>query len=156
MKIKQQTIQDVSNQWTSLFSSMEECNYSIDFCVVGFEFYQDLNFFIHDLAIIIKDVLPHCDHIAGDVITVSFAHVKEVIASCLSYTFDPDDPLLNQSRLDVFWKLVKTHFSFPPIVCYQHIPATDSCFDTGVMWSFCFILLNEHNQGIIIYAAASD
>lgn len=156
MKIRKQTIHDVSQEWAELFSSMEACNYYIGFCVIKFDFCQDIEFFTHDLGTIMKTAIPHSDNIDGDITTISLTQVKEIITNCLSFTFEPGNPQFTQSRLDKFWKLTETHFSLPPCICYQHIPNTNSYFDFGIMWNFCFILLNEQNQGIIIYAGASD
>ncbi len=58
---------------------------------------------------------------------------------------------------DVFWKEIAVHFTLPPTHVYVHIPATESIFDEGIFWQFCYIYLNNNTkQGIVLSADSFD
>lgn len=152
-----------NNEIASFFESLHQCNYVIDHSIITFKFYKGFDFFLNDLSMIIKATDKECTKEArGEIITVSFLDVTSLINYRLSYTSDGGyistsiDKNLVNSRVEQFWMLIKKYFDLPPSVCYEHKPVYPSYFDFGVMWEFCFILLNEKQQGIIIYAGAAD
>lgn len=162
MKIKSDSIKNIGCEFKPFFKSLEGCNYVILFDVIKFSFSENVNFSQEDLSFITRTIVTTKRPIDGVIKIISFLEAQELIKEAFSYVADDghlnvsDDQNLIKKRLNVFWKLIKQHFTLSQEVCYQHISITGGYFDFGVMWNLCFILLNEHNQGIIIYAAASD
>lgn len=62
-----------------------------------------------------------------------------------------------QKNVDCFWVEVGKHFQLAPTRTYRHYPSSESYFDFGVFWEFCFILLNDKTgQGIVLSGNATD
>lgn len=104
--------------------------------------------------ILIKTILnPSFTPVKGEIKATSFEKVKFTIHENLMCSWGPTQV---PDTVEVFWQLVSQYFFSPPSTCYEHIPDPGSCFDFRVQWNFCFILLNEHKQGIILDAGAVD
>ncbi len=95
--------------------------------------------------------------VAGNILKTNYVVTQHEIT-----TYFSDHNLeLSTKKIDllskIFWQEVAAHFTLPPTHVYIHEPDTDSLFDFGIYWKFCYIYLNNNTkQGIVIAADASD
>lgn len=121
--------------------------------VNAFSFSDNFDFQLDNLSFIMKNVAPNNQAVEGTIESLSFEEVTKKIQDCL---LCPWGPTQAPNTMEIFWHLVNQYFNLPPVACYEHEPDSESCFTFGVQWNFCFILLNEKKQGIILYAGATD
>lgn len=153
MLIQKHTVKDLHEVFKDFFENLYGCNYVIAHDVNSFSFSGNFDFKLDDLSLIVKTIGPASEAVEGTINNLSFEEVTKKIHACL---LCPWGPTQAPNTLEVFWNLVNQYFILPPVVCYEHDPSPESCFTFGVQWNFCFILLNEHYQGIVIYAGAAD
>lgn len=150
MNIQPNNIRDLYPEFKSFFQNLDGANYIIGHEVILFSFSGDFNLYLKDLEHAIE---PINKSISGNLKSVSFDRAQKIIRECL---LCPWGPTQEPNTIEVFWKLINQYFTLPPTICYEHEPEPESCFDFGIQWNFCFILLNEQKQGIIIHAGAID
>lgn len=162
MNIKIFNVRDLREEFKSFFEHLEGCNYIIDYDIITFNFCQSIEFSLQQLSQIVTTIDPQGEPVDGTLAQVSFMEVKKSVTNGLSYIsrgggihVSPDKVFVTK-RVDTFWNIIQNNFILPPSICYRHEAYPRSYFDFGVMWDFCFILLNQHQQGIIIYAGAAD
>ncbi len=160
MHINNETIRNRTENFDLFFTKLEDDSpYVMTHSAVTFSFFGRFDFSIKDLSSIMAQVSSKSRLVEGLLNEISFDAMQEKIDDCLN--FDPfgheQIPVeLKTKRLKSFWDLVNRHFILPPLACYQYDPARNTCFDFGIMWNFCFILLNDRGQGIILHAGAAD
>ncbi len=95
--------------------------------------------------------------IAGNITETNHAAAQRKISLCLS---DHNLQLTSEEIIlftNIFWREIAAHITLPPTHVYIHEPDTNSIFDFGIYWKFCYIYLNNNTkQGIVIAADASD
>lgn len=160
MYIEKETIQDIDDEFEVFFDDMEGVNYVIAHYEILFSFSNGSNFSIKDLSSLVKAWWPTGIQAEGLINNISFQEVEKKINRCLTFNPYSFAEKLPQEKAEylikTYWDLVKKYFATPTTVCYQHDPSRGSCFDFGIMWNFCFILLNAQGQGIILHAGAAD
>lgn len=153
MHVKTNEIMWLNEKFKLLFAQLDGSNYVLAHNIIFFTFDDDLSFSLGNLTSIMKALNPRSNLVSGNLAKISWKIVQQEIHECL---FCPWGPIQAPNTVKLFWELVSQHFVLPPIVCYQYEPVPGSCFDFGVQWNFCFILLNEQKQGIILHAGAID
>ncbi len=163
MHIKNNNISDISGDFEKFFKSFDDLQYIIVYDIVTFVCSEQDNFLVNDLSMIMEAVIPSEQKVSGIISKISYSQIQEEVARCFSYVSEKGILYTVESsnkvtlrRTQTFWELIEKHFCLPPTVCYQHHSESGGYFDLGIMWEFCFILLNEQKQGIILYVGASD
>lgn len=162
MHIKHESICDIGSNFEQLFKSFKDLQYIIVYDIVTFSFLGN-DFSLENLSMIMQIAAPSEKKVSGIINHVTFNQVQKEVALCFShvsengvlYMADVSSSIVT-TRTKIFWELIEKHFTLPPTSCYQHYSGHGGYFDFGIMWEFCFILLNEQHQGIILYVAASD
>ncbi len=160
MHISTESIKNISNEFEDFFEDIQGGNYSVAHGVISFAFSEGFDFTKKDLYSVMKFLSPKSRPVEGLFNQITFFDAEKEINRCL--TFNPYDLQENIPRetadylIKTYWDLVKKHFIIPAQICYQYQPSFDKCFDFGIMWNFCFILLNDRGQGIILHAGAAD
>ena len=154
MKITPGTIVDFEHEFDLFSQSLARCDYNVYFRVKKFEHkISDLSFTLQDLRHIFFD-----EEVDGLIEEVSLVHATSEVKKALAHENDVEistDEEFIKNREKIFWGILKGHFSFPPVVVYEHSPSFKTYFDFYVMWGFCFILLNDE-EGLVLSGGAFD
>ncbi len=137
--------------------TMQKSNYSVCLGLTGFWLKNPAEKFTIDLLQELFSKYTDSPAVNGIITRISFDSIKETIDSCLGYkrNFTYGDKFY-AAQSHIYWAIIKKALDqkIPPTICYNHSPAGQSFF-TGLMWDFCFILING-NKGIVISGCALD
>jgi hypothetical protein len=166
MKIKKETILDLTENFKPFVHSIRGSNYVVWIETRKFEYEGNIYFFLNNLREIFSDVIIDSkNYIEGKIIKSTFFLAEEEITKYLSWTAQRGgdisilkDQELIQVRTKIFWDLVQKNFDVKLITkVFKHQPQAGSYFDDFVMWGFCYVFLNEEdNTGIVLAAGAAD
>ena len=135
---------------------MQGCNYVVFLGLTGFTLKNPAEkFTLRLLRELYHDDQDPCE-IDGEIHQVSFDKVKNDINPKLQCHPNSEygDKIDLAHRL-IYWKIVNQALdNKTPLVCYEHWPVGMSFFK-GIMWDFCFILING-NTGVILSGSAVD
>jgi hypothetical protein len=165
MKIKKETILDLTEKFSAFVDSMQGSNYVAWIEVRKFEYEDNIYFSLNNLREIFSDVLINSkNYIEGEIMKSTFSLAQEEIKDSLSWVGQRGgnvsalrDSHLTHARTIIFWNLIEKNFDIKLITkVFKHQAQFDSYFGDFFIWGFCYIFLNEHDKiGLVISGGAS-
>ena len=141
---------------TGLAQTITAVNYNVEFKTANFTFDGPSLMSMEHLQALYPN-MP----VAGKLIPISFIDAQKIVNRCLSFHVNGSMPHITAdtdlvaARFLTFWNFVKEEISLPCSTVFLHIPDFGSYFGFGVVWNFCFVLL-EDSKGLVLSGNAYD
>lgn len=141
---------------TGLAQTTSAVNYTVSFHTLAFTTQENEPITITTL----QELYPGMP-VSGTIEPITFGQAQQLVNRCLAYHVKGSFPQithdteLTMARFLTFWHLIKEEISLPCTQVYIHKPDYNSYFAFGVVWNFCFILVDQ-TKGLVISGQAHD
>jgi hypothetical protein len=166
MKIKKETIRDISENFESFVESMEASDYVVWLELRKFSYDDGSGIVLANLREIFYNGINIQKYpIKGELIELDAHFALEEIEKKLTFLEHNNLDLnkveiqnLTKERMLNFLNLIEKDFELKSTTkVFQHRAQAGSYFGDFIMWGFCIIFLNEQDQvGLVISGGASD